>query len=270
MLKSIVVDAGFESFASSRVRLAMDLAARFGASLTGFSAGAVQPSFVSEPGVIVPLTLLNNSVGTIQEQLGKLEAEFRRLAEGADWIGEVDDPTSALAREAAAADLVVTSSGFGIGPNHVASVDGGDLAVHAGRPVLIVPPGLSHLAAERILVAWKDTREARRSLKDALPLLSRARTVTLAGVVEGDARETGEGLARAARYLATRGIEARVEQLEGDRRSSGERILEAARLADADLIVSGAYGHSRFREWVFGGVTRSLLEDRRLARLMSS
>lgn len=270
MFRSIIVDVGFESLSTSRVQLAADLAKQFDAGLTGFSAATVQPPIVTEVGALVQMPLLNNSIQTIQEQLGKLEAEFRMLAPDAGWVGDVDEPTSALAREASAADLVVTGAGLGAGLyNSFAAVNGGDLAIQAGRPILIVPQGVSEMTTDRVLVAWKDTREARRSIRDALPFLTRAQTVTLAGVVEGNEEETGQGLARALKFLSVHGVQAKVQRLERHQRSSGERILEAARLADAQMIVSGAYGHSRFREWVFGGVTRSLLEDRGTVRFMS-
>ena len=271
VLKSIVVDVGFETFSESRARLAADLAARFGASLSGFAAATIQPPMVTEGGAVVQLPLLNNTTEDIRAQLASHQRAFAAIAPEATWIGEVDEPTRALAIEAAGADLLVTSAEQGVGVYAGASsVDESELLLRAGRPVLVVPPGLARLAAERILVAWKDTREARRAVRDALPFLARAKEVKVVSVQERDFEDAEGSLDRVVRYLSAHGIRAEAELVRAGDRSSGARIVALARAAGSDMIVSGAYGHSRFREWVLGGVTRSLLEDRSLARLMSN
>jgi nucleotide-binding universal stress UspA family protein len=140
-------------------------------------------------------------------------------------------------------------------------VDPGDALMRAGRPILVVPPGVAALEGRRVLVAWKDTREARRAVADALPLLSRAEEVL---VVEAapEVEERGQALRRAddvAALLAGHGATARGEALEPGGGAVADDLLRAAGRHGADLVVAGGYGHARLREWAFGGVTRDLL-----------
>ena len=126
----------------------------------------------------------------------------------------------------------------------------------AGRPVLVVPPGCDALDAGNVVVAWKNTREARRALADALPFLKEARQVTLLHVSEERRRRR---LARRPVAFSSprhRGI-ARDDCAKD--RTVAERIVAFASGEELGLIVAGAYGHTRLREWAFGGVTRDLL-----------
>jgi nucleotide-binding universal stress UspA family protein len=122
--------------------------------------------------------------------------------------------------------------------------------------------------ARKALVAWKDGREARRAVADAVPFLSRATEVVVATVDPDGSRQSRDGVADVVAWLDRHGIKARGEILPG--RDEGARLAEFAAGLGADLVVSGAYGHSRLREWVLGGVTRSLLDDVRLNRFMSA
>jgi nucleotide-binding universal stress UspA family protein len=134
--------------------------------------------------------------------------------------------------------------------------------MRAGRPVLVVPPSVSALEGRRALVAWKDTREARRAVADALPLLAHAEEVLVVEAVSGDAEERDQALRRAgdvAGLLARHGATARGEALEVRGRTVADELLLAAERHGADLVVAGGYGHARLREWAFGGVTRDLL-----------
>jgi nucleotide-binding universal stress UspA family protein len=131
----------------------------------------------------------------------------------------------------------------------------------SGRPCLFVPP--DHAAPARyasILVAWKNAREAAVALAAALPLLRQAETVQVAVIEEGGAseqrREAPDG--DIGRYLSRHGITAEIRLIAGWTDVTGA-ILNEAEKCGADLIVLGAYGHSRFREWVLGGVTRDIL-----------
>jgi len=113
--------------------------------------------------------------------------------------------------------------------------------------------------ARRILLAWKSRPQAVRAAHDALPLLKSAETVVLTEVVsdsdDGKYEISAESMAG---YLASHGIEVSIRRLPstGD---AGYQLIEAATDNECDVIVAGAYGHSRLREWVLGGVTRSVL-----------
>lgn len=119
-----------------------------------------------------------------------------------------------------------------------------------------------------VVIAWKDTREARRAVADAVPLLRLALNVTVVTVADERGQWVDQSVADVVGFLARHGVEARSKVLENSDDSG--RLVEFIVANHADLVVSGAYGHSRLREWAFGGMTRSLLDETGLNRLMSS
>ena len=118
---------------------------------------------------------------------------------------------------------------------------------------MIAPPQPPRLLVGTVLVCWKETPEAARSLAAAMPLLVNARRVVPAGVEERDA-SLAAGLADLSCQLAWHGINAEVDLLSSLAGPVREVLLTAARSHNADLLVMGAYGHSRTRQIVFGGL----------------
>lgn len=135
------------------------------------------------------------------------------------------------------------------------------LLLETGVPALVLPDNWkSETVAEHVLLAWNASREARRAITDSLPLLIAARSVSVIVVdPEKNSRHGEEPGADVGLYLSRHGVTVTVEQI----RSNGSRvasvILNHAKQNDFDLIVLGAYSHSRSREVIFGGVTQSLL-----------
>jgi nucleotide-binding universal stress UspA family protein len=269
---TILVHIDFHAVPEARVRLAADLADRFDARLIGFAAHEIQPPVMAE-GMVVDGGLVDELIGDIELRLGRLAAGFRAAAGRngeAEWRGLIGPPSMMLAREARAADLIVTGAPADPDAANGHAMDFGDLLLDAGRPVIVAADGATRLAGERIVVAWKDCREARRAVRDALPLLARARDVLVISVDDPGRNNAREGIEDVAAFLARHGVRARTEVIDDAGGAPGERIAETARSLDADLVVSGAYGSSRLREWVFGGVTRSLLARGEVNRLMSN
>lgn len=147
-----------------------------------------------------------------------------------------------------------------------------DIVTACGRPLLIVPyAGEFAAVGRRVLVAWDGTREATRAAHDALPLLDKAEAVTVITVRTSEAgfERDGPSLDRMVRHLQRHGIPARSEEmLRGDIPIADVLLSRAADL-DADLIVAGAYHHSRLREALLGGVSRGLLDHMTVPVLMS-
>jgi nucleotide-binding universal stress UspA family protein len=169
------------------------------------------------------------------------------------WRAMVEIPSTGLAEMAVIADLVVC------GRHHEDSSDFfalDDLVMRAGRPVLVVPPGHDELKWGHVVVAWKNTREARRALNDSLPMLTRATSVTIVHV-DDDGGTTAS--ADVIAFLAHHGIGATFRVLPPDGRRVSDQLLGFASATSTDLIVLGAFGHSRAREWIFGGVTADLM-----------
>jgi nucleotide-binding universal stress UspA family protein len=128
------------------------------------------------------------------------------------------------------------------------------------------------LKVASVVVAWKDTREACRAVSDALPFLQRAQTVHLVEICDSKdaAPAATTRLADVAGYLLRHSVNATVSVgINEEDATAAHYLLDVAERHDADLIVAGAYGHSRFQEWVFGGFTRALLAQTARAVLFS-
>lgn len=146
------------------------------------------------------------------------------------------------------------------------------MIMQTGRPVLVTPPEASALTVASVVVAWKDTREGRRAVSDALPFLRRAKSVHVVEICEHNAAvpATAARLADVANHLFRHGVQATVDaEFSETDATAADQLLDLAERRKADLIVAGAYGHSRFQEWVFGGFTRALLAQSARAVLFS-
>jgi nucleotide-binding universal stress UspA family protein len=201
----------------------------------------------------------------VQESIGAAEAEFRAAlgtcVANLDWrsTSTLGSLSQYVAAEARAADILITGvpSGDLLSPSRY--VDLNDLVMKVGRPVFIVPSAERKLDLSQVLVAWKDTREARRAVSDALPLLLRADKVTIVEIVdETQLTASRMRLEDVCIWLSRHGVvaDSRVVLLSKD---ETEKLAEVADELRAGVIVGGAFGHSRAREWALGGVTRDLL-----------
>ncbi len=272
--KILMTHLDLDEGGEGRVSLAAALAERFDAALIGVSAWAPSPAFGTDGAMIESMPELPDLA--VMESLLKARGErFRAIAgktaKPPEWRSGIELPTEFVVRECRAADLLI----LGGTPHPVlrdpySGVDPGAVLLRAGRPILLVPPGVASLAGKRIAVAWKDTREARRAVTDALPLLQQAETVAIVEICapeeEGSARHR---LADVRQFLARHGVGTaceRVRPIEGTATSS---LLDLVRDEAMDLIVAGGYGHSRLGEWIFGGVTRDLLTHSPVCCLLS-
>ena len=255
----------------ARLQIAADLAERFDSRLIGVAAGDIQPMYFAEG--TAAEQFLEKDRAALQRQIADAEQAFRRAFQGRtrpiEWRSALALPADHAAQEARAADLIIAGSHRGrIDP--LRQVDPGELVLRAGRPVLVVPPQTSHLSLQCMVVAWKDTREARRAISDALPLLHKAEEVVVVEIVE-DQSERDAAKARVedvAAWLARRGI-ATASIATKELIGVPAQLEIIAQDEGADIIVAGAYGRTRFSEWVFGGVTRDLLRRSKHCALLS-
>ncbi|GJE39354.1 universal stress protein [Methylobacterium persicinum] len=266
---SIMVAMDLTPEARDRVRVAGDLADFFRARLIGVAAD--QPDYTVPPVGPTPAGVyaLADSDEVVLNDLRLAHAAFDEAAGARSrvaWRSNLDFPLPFLVRQAAGADLVVLGRGTGGGPG-LFSIDTADAIMRLGRPVLVVPPGIDHLAPQRIAIGWKNTREARRAVRDALPFLKRALHVDVIAIDDGQgAMETREVIG----FLHAQQVAARIVEASASGGGSvADALMEAARERAVNLIVAGAYGHGRLREWAFGGVTRSLLTSAPVCCLMS-
>ena len=208
-------------------------------------------------GVIVQKRLAErlNRIGSLNE-LRKIEAGL-------------DDMRRAVATEARLADLLVASCPRGTARQWSFAVE--EALFEGGRGVLLTPEGVQPRDAIRtIVIGWVNARAATRAVAEAMPLLQRAGLTEIVCVEEGT---TGveRALARSdiAAHLDRHGIEVNISIISDATHDAAGAILDKARRVSADLIVTGAYGHSRLREWILGGVTRDLIARSEIPLLMA-
>ncbi|HEX7435064.1 MAG TPA: universal stress protein [Caldimonas sp.] len=263
---------------AARVALATQLARAQDAHLVGLAPTGMADVMLSM-NTAVPdgIEYIQLSASFLREQAEAVAAAFEHQvapAGLASYEARVveDEPIDALARYGRCSDLVVIGqSDRATRIDNVAWDFPQQALQHLGRPVLVVPyAGTFERVGERVLVAWKDTREAALAVRDALPLLRGAERVVLLSFAE-------EGVPGAADRLELSGVQQWLgrHRVDAEIRSEphsadvGEALLSRASEFGSDLIVMGAYGHSRMREWVTGGVTRVLLARMTVPVLMS-
>jgi len=246
------------------LRVAADLAERFKARVIGIA--ACQPMQITYGDGYMSGDVIEQDRAEIEKETNKAEARFNAVLHGKianlEWRSTISYLSLAdyVAQQARATDLLIT------GPDQKGSpldssrrVNIGDLVMRAGRPVLIVPPSVDRLKLESVVVGWKDTRETRRAVADALPFLKHAGRVTIVEVAaEDELPAARDRLKDVVGWLKQHDIVAGsvASASTGD---DGAQLDAIARDNDAGLLVAGAYGHNRLREWVLGGVTRNLL-----------
>jgi nucleotide-binding universal stress UspA family protein len=272
--KDILVYVDSTAVAPACLDLAATVATAQGAHLSALH--IVPPPFMTpDLGAGVPIELIQwqeDRERALAEQAEKqVIAARQRTGVAIEWrkiSGEVVDAAQLHCRYA---DLVVIGQGGREDDEStVSDYLPESLLMGAGRPVLIVPSyGRFQSVGERVLVAWNRTRESTRAVHDALPFLTRAKAVTVL-----EANPTAGGAphiagAEIAQHLARHGVKVEVEVSVVNEVSTGSALLSRAAEIGADLLVMGAYGHSRLREYTLGGVTRHILKHMTLPVLMS-
>ena len=141
----------------------------------------------------------------------------------------------------------------------------------SGRPTLVLPetPRARPFELGTVVVAWDFSRAAARAVSDALPLLERAKKVRVVTVSNEKALDTKHSAEELAKNLARHGIDVVLDKVDADGRRIGEVLEAYALLNKADVLVMGAYGHARWREFILGGATKSLLSKPPLPILLS-
>jgi nucleotide-binding universal stress UspA family protein len=211
----------------------------------------------------------------IEKKIAEAEVLFRDAFKGfsraIEWRSAItrEPMTDYIVSEVRSADMIITGvspTDFYEGP---AAVNASEIVMRSGRPVLAVPVAAEKFVMDTILVGWKDTREARRAIVDALPLLKQAKQVCVVEIaVEAELSIANKRLYDVVNWLKSHDVAADflVSPSTGD---DAAQLVSMAKQRKANLIVAGAYGHSRLREWVLGGVTNELLQNTDFCTLLS-
>ena len=269
-LASIMVSVDLGPAAADRVQLSASLAKRFETELIGVASRQASPPAGARD-ILSAIQVSDVEKARANQDLEQARAIFERNAESlvrASWRSDLAHPPRYLMQQARAADVVVVGRWGGADPEPgPLAVLPGPFIVEAGRPVLVAPPGIEDLRIGRVVIAWKDSMEARRAVLLSLPFLERADTVHIVSV---GSEADDDGAQDVASYLSRHGAAVTTHLLREDDLGAGEAILGFVAREEADLLVMGAYGHSRLQEWVFGGVTRDILQNTPVCCLMSN
>lgn len=267
--QSILLQVDSSSRTTERIRLARQLADEFNAEVIA------QPCMLSSI-ARHPMALEGSSsaIALMQEFdeacLQKAHATFMKAAAGSSrlhWAKPLVDGPWGFAHRALYADLMI------LGQRDAEDPAAGELPadflpgalVQSGRPALVLPhTGSIAPVGRQVLVAWKETRESARAVTAALPWLQRARKVHVLSYGE----EAGASLRALERYLQPHGVSVICHDGGPEHAEAGDQVLSRAADLGADLLVMGCYGHSRAREWVLGGFTRTILRSMTLPVLM--
>ena len=269
-MKTIVLHINDDRAQGDRLAVALDLARAHGAHIACVQAGVYDIYLSSDPmGGFYGSAELYEVVKQRNED-ARQRIEARLNAEGVSWDYENcdGDPVQILVSRARLADLIVVSradrdDGVYPGPIPIA----GDVAVLARAPVLVVPPGTTSFDSKGpVAVAWNGSMEAAHSLRLTLRQLRLASAVHLLTVDDPPADFPATD---GCRYLSRHGISSELHQCRSDQRPVADTLLAAAHAVGATCLVMGAYGHSRLRETIFGGVTSDLLARATLPLLLA-
>ena len=270
---TIMVSLALDQPNEARLEAAGQIAERFDAGIVGIAASQFSPPLYFTSGEQAQ-NLIDQGQAALKKRLPELEAQFRgatrNRAKSVEWRSAVDFPARYVLQQARCADIIVSGGHSELSSDPFALAGPKDLVMQAGRPLLVAPDTGNWLDLRSILVAWKDTAEARRAIADSLPLLRKAKYVTVAEIVEeGDSRPAAVSRVRdVVAWLARHGVTA--SELVPERNGAATDQLDGiAADVGAGLIVAGGYGHSRFRELVLGGMTQHLITQTARCVLLS-
>lgn len=266
-LRDIVLHmtAGSPDLAASRIAYAIALAADHDAGLTGLFTRPAFPiayHYISATVVREYVERVGREAETAKKAF---EAGLHNSGVAGTWVETEYGTLAAIQSHARVADLLILappSAGSDdpvVGQEYGSNLQPHDLMLDLGRPVILLSRKAAPApGAGRILVGWNGSKEASRAVHDALPILQRAKSVTV--LVAGRGRHHGGSGDDLVRHLVRHGVPARLRLSDAGDAQAGDLMLEHAGSEEIDLIVMGAYGYARWREMVFGGATETILE----------
>lgn len=262
-IKTILVQGGSDARAETRINTALSLADKFDAHVTCLY---VIPTPIIPTGYVdfIPAGVIEQEMARLKDRAAQAKVAAEKLASKAgrnlEWR-EADGPEiSNLVEQGHYCDLVVVDQKDPMDEGLPGTmVLAAHVALGAGRPVFCVPyVGNYPTIGKRVMIAWNGTREATRAAHDALPFLKKAEQVIVFSVnPDSSSHHPGADMAT---HLARHGVKVEAKHTVAKDIGVGDALLGAVSDFGIDLMVMGAYGHSRLRELAFGGATRSILE----------
>jgi nucleotide-binding universal stress UspA family protein len=272
---TVMVSLALDQPNEARLAVAGQIAETFDAALIGIVASVFSPPLYFTDGEQAQM-VIDQEEASIKRRVAELEAQFRQAtrnrARHIEWRSAIDFPTRFVLQQARSADIIVCGGRSDAFSDPFATVTPRDLVMEAGRPLLVVPDSVDWLDPRSAIVAWKDTAEARRAIVASLPMLRKAKDVAVAEIVEKDGSHAAAvaGVRDVVTWLSRHGIRASELAAARDHDRDVFAQLDAmAAAVGAGFMVGGAYGHSRFREWILGGMTQHFITQTARCVLLS-
>lgn len=268
-IKDIVIYLDNDEGCKNRIRSTAKLCHQLGAHLTGLYISRVLKVH-PYPYTYLPTSAFETMAADAGKKRTEVEGLFTDLCSGEGINGEFRSDTSQLSDnlsiQSRYADLLVVPRRHGGEPNLNIEFQLPEILPTSACPVLVLPDNSTPMTQlpTRAMVAWNGSHESARALNSALPMLSQVNLIDIVSVSNDDAEAN-----HIARHLAHHGFEVRVHLVEGSGFNAGKTLLDQAMSLESELLVMGAYGHSRFREHLLGGATRYMLDHANLPVLYS-
>lgn len=276
--KDILLHLDESNECQERTRAAVSLAQNYEAHLVGFCP-AVRPVVPAHVEVYMMSDIIQQQEKDAWKLAHEAKEQFQKAVSHLDLSTEYraelclePELAKVLSAHARSTDLVVLSQSkdedVPLGGRHLPE----DVAMASGRPVLLVPyVGYGESIGQRVLVAWDGSREAARAVSDALPFLTAAESVVVMAVgnFQNGQSNSDDPAADIGRHLARHGCKVEVYATKAVNISIGDTMLSRCADLSSDLLVMGAYGHTRLKEMILGGVTRHILRHMTIPTLLS-
>ncbi|MDH3702904.1 MAG: universal stress protein [Alphaproteobacteria bacterium] len=278
-IRSVLVPFFTSPKSDDALRVAASIAKRFAAHVH------VVHGEVTDPEIFVHLedplmttyqeelaqTLENRSQDYLREVMGQFDAAMKELdvplvdavnaaaLPGVTWETCSDPEWEVIAMTGAVYDLVVVGGPAAHNEMAVVNLCAESALFRCGRPLLLTVPDAPVSVGARVLIGWNQSAQSGRAVTAAMPFLRSADAIRVVAIETGSKK--GPSPEALAQNLGLHGVQAEIKKLTPDYRDVGEAILDEAKEFDADLVVMGAYSHSRLRELIFGGVTGHILTN---------
>lgn len=270
-MKSILLHIDHDTAMSARLQVALDIARATDGHITCLQAVSYEvfapgDFYGSATAAMMPIIKEN-----AEKLRAETEAELANEGVSWDWRFVYGIASHRLLEASSLADIVIVGPAKAGSTGHGPSALVGDLALKAPVPILVVPEGVKSFdVVAPMLVAWNGSAEAAHALRAAIPLLALSGKVTLASISEkSDKQRFDLPSTEGAKYLSRHGIECEMVEIPRDGEEISDTLISAAQLRGCELMVMGAYGHSRLAELLLGGVTRRILTEPQMAILLA-
>lgn len=274
--KTILLHLNDERRVAGLVDAAAHLATRYQSHLIGLF---VMPPVPTYGATSFGASIIKSGVTTFREEAKRVHSAFEDACRGRPLVAEwrlVENPLTGVAEtimdHGRACDLIIASQRDRSWDFSTVLDEPERVAIESGRPTLVIPnAGRFPAFGKRVTVAWNGKREAARAVFDALPLLKSAELVRILWVnPQKERKQAGDvPTAEIAASLARHGVKCEAATTQATGMAISDLLLSGLSDDSSDLLVMGAYGHSRLREFVFGGATREIFEHMTVPVLMS-